>query len=120
TTRPDLHYAIDRTWNDAMQLFYAIRELSRLLDDNQTLGYVIEREAERGVECMNALERLLWKQEDDEQRAVDNADDLESRAYARGLRDGLWQADQSIRQAVKDLRIDRMNEDGSFPDPESG
>lgn len=59
--QPDLHDAIGRTWNDAMQLFYAIRELSRLLDDNQTLGYVIEREAERGVEHMNQLERLLWE-----------------------------------------------------------
>lgn len=55
----DLHDAIGRTWNDAMQLFYAIRELSRRLDDNQTLGFVIEREAERGVEHMNQLERLL-------------------------------------------------------------
>lgn len=118
----DLHDEIGRAWNDAMQQLYAVRDLAHLLDiaDDraETVGYVIEREAERGIEAMNKLERLLCKrrQEDDEQRAVDNADDLESRAYARGLRDGLWQADQSIRQAVKDLRIDRMNSDGSFAD----
>lgn len=108
----ELRNEIGRAWNDAMQQLYAVRDLAHLLDvaDDraETVGYVIEREAERGVECMNALERLLWKR--DEQPG----DDAEARAYARGHRDGLWHAAEAIKQTQTALGMDRMNADGSF------
>lgn len=110
----ELRNEIGRAWNDAMQRLYAVRDLAHLLDvaDDraETVGYVIEREAERGVECMNALERLLWKR--DEQPG----DDAEVRAYARGHRDGLWHAAEAIKQTQTALGVDRMNADGSFPE----
>ena len=108
----DERHEIGRAWNDVMQQLYAVRDLAHLLDvaDDraETVGYVIEREAERGVECMNALERLLWKR--DEQPG----DDAEARAYARGHRDGLWHAAEAIKQTQTALGMDRMNADGSF------
>lgn len=113
----DLHNEIGRAWNDAMQQLYAVRDLAHLLDvaDDraETVGYVIEREAERGVERMNQLERLLVaaaKRGGNQS----SADDAESRAYARGMRAGLWHAEQSIELARKDLRMHLMNPDGSF------
>lgn len=119
----ELRNEIDRAWNDAMQQLYAVRDLAHLLDvaDDraETVGYVIEREAERGVECMNALERLLVNARKQSRSSAEPDDDT-SRAYAQGMRDGLWHAHEALKRAERGLQIDRMNADGSFPDQESG